>query len=80
MGPSRSPAQRRSGNHDSQSRAERRYKIRGGELLPDSSDLPGAIRRVDERMISRDHAPGDCSRWPKLIYECIAHLSVEELE
>jgi len=42
---------------------------RGGELLPDGSDIPAAIRRVGEECGLPDH----------VIRECIADLPAEEI-
>jgi hypothetical protein len=58
---------------------ERDITIRGGELLPNSDDLPTAIRRVGKWMAAQRHAGEDAGRWEGLISDCTADLPAEEL-
>jgi hypothetical protein len=67
-------------SYRSQFQGARDHSVRGGELLPDSSDLPEAIRRVGEWMASQEHQDEDAKRWESLINECIADLPAVELE
>jgi hypothetical protein len=52
-----------------------RYR-EGGEVVEPGGDIPGAIRRVGERM-SLDGKYG--TRWQELIDECIGDLPAENL-